>query len=254
MGREVRLERAEPGRDLGQGDPERLHVREHTRRSLASDATGHGPRRDGRRAPMLGFRTLAGALGSRATIRGRHDGSIFESCQAHARGRPDPPSACSSSASWSPPAARPSSRSRRPTRRRAGRRPRPSPSQGPFVPTAYPADGDAPCGQAKAPDAQPRRRTPATCSGSRATDAATVVFELCDPDVAFLSRIAAPAFAINDTAGSSRTSTRRQPAPRRSSPTSTGPARTGSRAGTAARRSASPATTRTGAPRPATSG
>ncbi len=71
------------------------------------------------------------------------------------------------------------------------------PSQGPFVPMSYPADGDAPCGQAKAPDAQH-----AAYAGNirriTASDAATVTFELCDPDVAFLSRIAAPAFAIND--------------------------------------------------------
>ena len=78
--------------------------------------------------------------------------------------------------------------------------PRPAtaaPSQGPFVPMSYPADGDAPCGQAKAPDAQ---HAPYAGNLRRITadDIATVVFELCEPDVAFLSRIAVPAFAVND--------------------------------------------------------
>jgi ABC-type transport system substrate-binding protein len=74
-----------------------------------------------------------------------------------------------------------------------------APSQGPFVPMSYPAKGDAPCGQAKAPDAQ---HVPYAGDLRRivATDVATVAFELCEPDVAFLSRIAVPAFAINDTA------------------------------------------------------
>lgn len=71
------------------------------------------------------------------------------------------------------------------------------PSQGRFRATAYPAGGDAPCGQAKAPDA-----SHAPYSGQikriSATDSATVVFELCGSDVAFRSKIAAPAFAIND--------------------------------------------------------
>ena len=66
-----------------------------------------------------------------------------------------------------------------------------------FHPNAYPAAGDAPCGQAKAPDAG---HAPYTGEIKRisATDADTVVFELCRPDVAFLSKIASPAFAIND--------------------------------------------------------
>ena len=71
------------------------------------------------------------------------------------------------------------------------------PSQGRFRAGAYPVDGDAPCGQAEAPDAS---HAPYTGGIKRisATDAETVVFELCGPDVAFRSKIAAPAFAIND--------------------------------------------------------
>ena len=44
------------------------------------------------------------------------------------------------------------------------------------------------------------RRTPGTSSGSPRPTPTTVTFELCRPDVAFLPKIAAPAFAINDTA------------------------------------------------------
>jgi len=75
----------------------------------------------------------------------------------------------------------------------------PVPSSGPFVATAYPADGDAPCRQAEAPDAD---HGPYTGNLKRITASAatTVVFELCGPDVAFLSKVAAPAFAINDAA------------------------------------------------------
>jgi len=75
----------------------------------------------------------------------------------------------------------------------------PIPSRGPFVAMAYPADGAAPCRQAKAPDA---RHAPYAGNLKRitATDPATLVFELCGPDVAFTSKIAAPAFSINDTA------------------------------------------------------
>ncbi len=60
-----------------------------------------------------------------------------------------------------------------------------------FEPMAYPADGDAPCGEA-----------PYTGNIKRisATDERTVVFDLCASDVAFLSKIAFSAFQINDTA------------------------------------------------------
>lgn len=73
----------------------------------------------------------------------------------------------------------------------------PIPSRGAFVPTAYPTGGGAPCAQDKAPDANhgPYR---GNLKRITAKDATTVVFELCAPDVAFLSKIAAPAFAIND--------------------------------------------------------
>ena len=71
------------------------------------------------------------------------------------------------------------------------------PSSGPFVPTTYPVAGDAPCGQATAPDASHSAYT-GNMKRIRARDATTVVFELCAPDVAFLSKIASPAFGIND--------------------------------------------------------
>ncbi len=69
----------------------------------------------------------------------------------------------------------------------------------PFSATSYPVAGDAPCAQAEAPDAT---HGPYTGNLKRitATDASTVTFELCEPDVAFLPKIAAPAFGINDTA------------------------------------------------------
>jgi peptide/nickel transport system substrate-binding protein len=71
------------------------------------------------------------------------------------------------------------------------------PSLGPFTPTAYPTNGPAPCGEAKAPDASHAAYT-GNFKRITAKNAATVVFELCRPDVAFLAKIAAPAFAIND--------------------------------------------------------
>ena len=74
----------------------------------------------------------------------------------------------------------------------------PRPSQGAFVPTAYPPSDDAPCDQADPPDA-----AHAAYRGNLkrivAKDESTVVFELCRPDVAFLAKVASPAFAINDT-------------------------------------------------------
>lgn len=72
-------------------------------------------------------------------------------------------------------------------------------SVGPFEPMAYPPDGDAPCDQAQAPDAEH-----AAYAGSilriRAIDARTVQFMTCAPDVAFPTRLASVAFAVNDTA------------------------------------------------------
>jgi ABC-type transport system substrate-binding protein len=56
---------------------------------------------------------------------------------------------------------------------------------------AYPADGPAECGA---------DTNPSNISEIRAEDAQTVVFTLCNPDVAFLSKIAFSAFQIDDTA------------------------------------------------------
>jgi len=69
----------------------------------------------------------------------------------------------------------------------------------PFEGMVYPADGEAPCGQAEAPDAEHSAYT-GNFKKISATDERTVVFELCNSDVAFLSKIAFTAFAINDTA------------------------------------------------------
>ena len=61
----------------------------------------------------------------------------------------------------------------------------------PFARTSYPESGPAPCGVA-----------PYTGELARITaaDARTVIFELCRPDVAFLSKVASPAFSVNDSA------------------------------------------------------
>jgi len=74
-----------------------------------------------------------------------------------------------------------------------------APSQDAFVATAYPPGGDAPCDQKKAPDATHARYT-GNLRRISAPEPATVVFELCRPDVAFLAKVADPAFAINDSA------------------------------------------------------
>ena len=60
-----------------------------------------------------------------------------------------------------------------------------------FAGTSYPESGEAPCGV-----------EPYTGNLKKitATDERTVVFDLCGPDVAFLSKIAFSAFQINDTA------------------------------------------------------
>ncbi len=75
----------------------------------------------------------------------------------------------------------------------------PSASAAAFEAMAYPATGEAPCGEAAAPDAQ-HDVYKGNFKKISATDASTVVFELCNPDVAFLSKIAFTSFAINDTA------------------------------------------------------
>jgi peptide/nickel transport system substrate-binding protein len=75
----------------------------------------------------------------------------------------------------------------------------PPASQGAFEAMVYPAEGEAPCGQAEAPDAEHSAYT-GNFKRISATDEGTVVFELCNSDVAFLSKIAFTSFAINDTA------------------------------------------------------
>lgn len=74
-----------------------------------------------------------------------------------------------------------------------------TPSTGPFEPMAWPPGDPAPCGEDASPD-------PAfgpyegTIRRITATDEVTVVFELCDTDPAFLTKIASPTLAIQDTA------------------------------------------------------
>ena len=68
-----------------------------------------------------------------------------------------------------------------------------------FAATVYPETGEAPCGQAAAPDAK-HDKYQGNFKKITAVDAKTVVFDLCNPDVAFLSKIAFSSFAINDTA------------------------------------------------------
>ena len=72
-------------------------------------------------------------------------------------------------------------------------------SSAPFAAIVYPETGEAPCGEAAAPDAEHSAYT-GNFKKVSATDEKTVVFELCNPDVAFLSKIAFTSFAINDTA------------------------------------------------------
>jgi len=73
-----------------------------------------------------------------------------------------------------------------------------APSNPPFIRTAYPADGDAPCGRST-PPAPLKAAYAGNLKRISAKDAGTVIFELCSPDVAFLAKIAAPAFSINDS-------------------------------------------------------
>src|SRR5262245_519014 len=91
--------------------------------------------------------------------------------------------ACSGSASPSPSSAAPTTAASAPAASQAA-------SAAPFTATAYPTSGDAPCGVA-----------PYTGEFKKisALDAKTVEFQLCNPDVAFLSKIAFTAFAIEDS-------------------------------------------------------
>ena len=75
----------------------------------------------------------------------------------------------------------------------------PAESTTPFEAMVYPATGEAPCGEAAAPDATHDKYT-GNFKKITAVDNKTVVFDLCNPDVAFLSKIAFTSFAINDTA------------------------------------------------------
>jgi ABC-type transport system substrate-binding protein len=64
-------------------------------------------------------------------------------------------------------------------------------SSSPFAPMAYPADGPAECGS---------DTNPSNLSEIRAVDEHSVIFTLCNPDVAFLAKVAFASFAIDDTA------------------------------------------------------
>jgi peptide/nickel transport system substrate-binding protein len=72
----------------------------------------------------------------------------------------------------------------------------PSASAGGGELMAYPADGPAECGTEEAPS----ETNPSNISEIRAEDERTVVFTLCNSDVAFLSKVAFTGFAIDDSA------------------------------------------------------
>jgi peptide/nickel transport system substrate-binding protein len=73
----------------------------------------------------------------------------------------------------------------------------PAPSAPAFTAMAYPETGEAPCAEAAAPDAT-HNPYAGEFKKISAPDARTVIFDLCAPDVAFLSKIAFTSFAIND--------------------------------------------------------
>jgi ABC-type transport system substrate-binding protein len=62
---------------------------------------------------------------------------------------------------------------------------------------AYPESGEAPCGETEAPDADHSAYT-GNFKKVTAVDRLTVEFQLCNPDVAFLSKVAFSAFGIQD--------------------------------------------------------
>ncbi len=81
----------------------------------------------------------------------------------------------------------------------AGESERPSaPPEIAFVPQSYPPDAEAPCDQTEAETGLALYR--GSLRWITSIDPATVVFELCDPDVTFLTKVAAPALSINDAA------------------------------------------------------
>jgi ABC-type transport system substrate-binding protein len=92
-------------------------------------------------------------------------------------------SACNGSASPAPSSAASTGASAQPPASQGG-------SEAPFTSTAYPESGDAPCGVAPY-SGEFKKIT--------ATDAHTVEFQLCNPDVAFLSKVAFTSFAIEDS-------------------------------------------------------
>ena len=71
-------------------------------------------------------------------------------------------------------------------------------SEAPYEGMAYPASGEAPCGQTEAPDATHDKYT-GQFKKITAVDALTVEFQLCSPDVAFLPKVAFSAFGIQDS-------------------------------------------------------
>jgi ABC-type transport system substrate-binding protein len=77
--------------------------------------------------------------------------------------------------------------------------PAPPASSGPFEPMAWPLPGGgAPCGQGQPPDGE-HAAYAGTLQRVKAIDPLTVEFRLCAPDIGFPTRLAAAAFAINDT-------------------------------------------------------
>ena len=91
---------------------------------------------------------------------------------------------------------RPSGRTAAPSAGASG--PPSAPPETPFEPSAYPPTEDAPCDQTEAPAGFAPYR--GSIKRITATDRLTVVFELCDQEVAFRTKVAAPALAINDSA------------------------------------------------------
>src|SRR5262245_11599553 len=96
--------------------------------------------------------------------------------------------ACGTAASPSPSAGSPAAPGSEP--------PASSPGGGDFTGLVYPESGEAPCGEAEAPDAEHGKYT-GNIKKITATSATEVVFDLCNSDVAFLSKIAFTSFAIN---------------------------------------------------------
>lgn len=73
-----------------------------------------------------------------------------------------------------------------------------APPEAPFEPTAYPPADAAPCAQAEAPAGiEPFK---GNIKRITAKDRLTVVFDLCDADVTFRTKVASPSLVINDTA------------------------------------------------------